>query len=174
MRTVIVLLFTALSLPVLAESPGNMPVRKHGLWEITMDTGGHHMTMKHCVGPGTDSVAHQAGQKMQRSKCSKNTVRRQGSKVIGESVCKFGGTTATTRMEFSGDFTTNYRGNLHTRYDPPMRGMREARQIMTARWTGPCKPGQRPGDVEMQMPGAGGRGGPGSFNMQDMLKRMQR
>ena len=172
MRTLILFLFTALALPALAELPKDMPKRKHGLWDITMEHhDGRKMTMQHCIGPGTDSVNYQAGQKMQQKHCSKNSVSREGGKIVAESVCKFGGTTTTTRAVFSGDYSSNYRGEIHTRYEPAMMGMREAKQAIAARWTGACKPGQKPGDVSM--PGMDGRG-PVNINMKDMMDRLRR
>jgi hypothetical protein len=164
-----------------ADVPKDAPQRKHGLWEMTIEhQGGHKITMKTCVGPGFDSVSQRqdgpGGPRMQRQQgnCSKNTVSRQAGKVVIDSVCQHGGTTATTHAEFTGDFNSEYRADIHTRFDPPMRGMKEARQVMAMRWLGACKPGQRPGDVEMQLPGMEGRGGPGGFNMKDMMERMKR
>jgi hypothetical protein len=182
MRTAILFVLALSAFPALAETAKDAPMRKHGLWEMTIEhQGGHKMSMKTCVGPGFDSVSQQQGgpggpgMRRQQSNCSKQTVSRQAGKVIIDSVCKHGDSTATTHAEFTGDFSTQYRADMHTRFDPPMRGMREARQVMAMRWLGPCKPGQRPGDVEMQLPGMEGRGGaPGSFNMKDMMERMKR
>ncbi|MEK7734783.1 MAG: DUF3617 family protein, partial [Pseudomonadota bacterium] len=131
MRTLILFMLSVLALPALADLPKDMPQRKHGLWDITMEHhDGRKMTMQHCVGAGTDGVAYQAGQKMSQKHCSKNTMSREAGKIVAESVCKFGGTTTTTRSVFSGDFGSNYRGDIHTRYDPPMMGMREAKQAI--------------------------------------------
>jgi len=109
---------------------------------------------------------------MSKKHCSVNRVRRDGGKVITESVCKIGGSNITSRAVFTGDFRSNYSGTISTKYDPPMMGMREAKQTLKARWVGACKPGQRPGDVVM--PGMGGRGAPGGFNMKDMMERFRR
>ncbi len=181
MRTMTLFLLTALALPALADDPKGTPTRKHGLWEMNMETGGHRMTMRHCVGPGTDSVSHHQGgpnaggpNMRKQQNCSKNNVSRQSGKVVVDSVCQHGGSTVTTHAEFTGDFNTGYRADMHSRFDPPMRGMKETKQVMTMRWLGPCKPGQKPGDVEMQMPGQEGRGGPAGFNMQDLMNRMKR
>lgn len=34
-------------------------------------------------------------------------------------------------------------------YRPPLEGMSEVTMTMNARWIGPCKPGQKPGDVDI-------------------------
>ena len=172
MRYVSTVLFLLAITPVLADVPKDMPKRKPGLWEIKMTSsgspaGGGPMVSQHCVDAKTDDLMQQRAQGMGKEACSKNSVRREGGKVIAESVCKFGETTATTRAVFSGDFSSNYRGDIQSTYSPPMMGMKEAKQTLEAKWLGACKPGQKPGDVIMpSMPGGG------KFNMDEMMKKM--
>ncbi len=149
----------------------DMPKRKPGLWEIKMTSessrGGGPMVSQQCIDAKTDDLMQQRAQGMGKLECSKNTVRKEGGKTIAESVCKFGDTTATTRAVFSGDFASNYRGEIHSTYSPPMMGMKEARSTVEAKWLGACKAGQKPGDVIMPgMPGGG------KFNMDEMMKKM--
>ena len=169
MRYLISILFIVLAVPSLAQA--DMPKRKPGLWEIKMtsDTGhgGGPMVSQHCIDAKTDDLMQQRTQGMGKQECSKNTVRKEGGKTIVESVCKFGGTTAATKTVFSGDFSSNYRGEIHSSYNPPMMGMKEARSTIEAKWLGACKAGQKPGDVIMPgMPGGG------KFNMDEMMKKM--
>jgi len=71
-------------------------------------------------------------------------------------VCQVEGSTATTRGVFTGDFATSYKGDMTTTFAPPMHGMAESRMSFQARLTGPCAPGQKPGDVAVQgIPGGG-------------------
>ena len=72
-----------------------------------------------------------------------------GSKVTVHSVCKIEGSTATTDGVFEGAFDSSYKGSMKTRYNPPLQGMSESNMTQQARWLGPCKPGQKPGDVIM-------------------------
>src|SRR3989344_1083199 len=89
MRMLILFLLTALALPALADDPKGAPTRKHGLWEMTMEhQGGHKMTMRNCVGPGSYSVSQPQGgpgadgKKMRKQQnCRKHTVSRQSGKV---------------------------------------------------------------------------------------------
>lgn len=166
MHYLVSILFVALTLPTLAQA--DMPKRKPGLWEIKMTSdaghGGGPMVSQHCIDAKTDDLLQQRAQGTGKPACSKNTVRKEGGKTIAESVCKFGDTTATTRTVMSGDFTSNYRGEIYSTYSPPMMGMKEARSVIEAKWLGVCKPGQKPGDVTM--PGAG------NFNMNDMMKNL--
>ena len=170
MRYLISIFTVVLAFPVLADIPKDMPKRKPGLWEIKMtsdtDRGGL-MVSQHCIDAKTDDLLQQRTQGMGKQECSKNSVRREGGKTIAESVCKFGETTATTRAVFSGDFSSNYRGDIQSTYSPPMMGMKEAKQTLEAKWLGACKAGQKPGDVIMPgMPGGG------KFNMDEMMKKM--
>ena len=95
-------------------------------------------------------------QEAERSKpdCSVMDVKQSGSKVTIHTVCKIEGTTATTDGVFEGSFDTAYKGTMKTRFNPPMHGMSESNMTQEARWIGPCKPGQKPGDVVM--PNMGG------------------
>ncbi len=170
MRYLDSILLVALTVPSLVQA-ADMPKRKPGLWEIKMtsasERSGGPMVTQQCIDAKTDDLMQQRAQGMGKLECSKNTVRKEGGKTIAESVCKFGDTTATTRAVFSGDFSSNYRGDIHSTYSPPMMGMKEARSTVEAKWLGACKAGQKPGDVIMPgMPGGG------KFNMDEMMKKM--
>lgn len=167
MHSLIILLVLSVGYGVAAGAAADAPQRKSGLWEMKMSganmPGG--MTMQQCVDQKSDDIS-----KMQEAKsnCTKNAVRREGEKVIAESVCKMQGTTATTRSVFTGKFDSAYKGEIKTTYDPPMQGMRESSSMIEAKWVGPCPAGQKPGDVVMPgMPG-------GMPNMQELMKRGQK
>lgn len=162
-------IFAAL-LPALALGAADTfdaPKRKAGLWEIKSASSaaqGHATTVQHCIDEKTDNLMAQQGKDMTKQNCSKNSMRREGERIVVDSVCKFDRTTATTRAVFSGNFDSGYRGEMDTAYDPPLMGMKQARTTVEARWLGPCKPGQKPGD--MIMPGVG------SFNANEMMRNM--
>lgn len=167
MRYVGILLCSLAIMPALVEAQANIPVRKPGLWEVKVSSpqkGGKTMTSQQCIDENTDSLLLQRGQDAADSVCSKNTVRSEDGRLVAEAVCKIGSSTATTRAVFSGNFGSDYRGEIHTTYQPPMMGMKESRQQIEARWLGPCKPGQNPGDVIM--PGAG------TFNLPDLIQKL--
>jgi len=150
------------------------PARKSGLWEITNNMSGAYamtQTMQQCVDASTDKLTEQGGMREAQKHCSKNEVRRQGGKVVTDSVCKFEGTTATSHGEFSGDFSSSYRGDINTTYNPPMQGMQGMKMSISAKWLGPCKAGMKPGDVVMQ--GMPGMPGGMKFNPADMQKLMR-
>ena len=145
---------------------GDMPKRKSGLWEINMR---HNASpgmgpMQQCIDQNTDNLMQQKA-KDSKQDCSVMDVKTSGSKVIIHSVCKIEGSTATTDSVFEGAFDSSYKGTMKTQFSPPMHGMSESNMALDARWLGPCKPGQKPGDVIM--PNMGG------VNINEMMKQHQ-
>jgi hypothetical protein len=102
-----------------------------------------------CIDQKTDNMAQQMGESVAREACSKQQIRREGNKIVGESVCKIGETTATSRTLFSGEFDRAYHGEIRTKYSPPLMGKDENVTLIDAKWTGPCKDDQKPGDMIM-------------------------
>jgi len=138
------------------------PKRKPGLWQqsISHSTPGVPPTsMSMCTDEKTDDLLAQRAGGTER--CTQQSMKQQGASYVVEAVCKDGNTTIRTRGVFSGDFSTRYTGELRSTFDPPMQGMREMTQKMEARWVGPCKPGQKPGDVVVE--------GMGTMNMNQMM-----
>lgn len=126
------------------------PKRKSGLWEISTRMEGMPSmgAIQQCIDQNTDNLMQQQAQK-NKPDCSVMDVKPQGNKMTMHSVCKFENTTATTDAVFTGTFDSAYKGTMHTRYSPPMHGMNESKMTMEAKWLGPCKAGQKPGDVIM-------------------------
>jgi hypothetical protein len=167
MRSLIILLVLSIGYGVAAAASSDAPQRKSGLWEMKMSGGQMPggMTMQQCVDQKSDDIS-----KMQEAKsnCTKNVVRREGEKIVAESVCKMEGTTATTRTVFTGKLDSAYKGEIRSTYDPPLHGMRESSSTIEAKWLGPCLAGQKAGD--MVMPGMPG----GMPNMGELMKRGQK
>ena len=132
-----------------AAMAADLPKRKSGLWEITTSEPGGPpgpvATM--CIDQKLDDMARQltAG----AITCTKQDLRREGDRYVSDSVCKIGDSTATTRAVISGNFESTYQADIQAKYAPPLMGMSEGRSIMNAKWLGPCRAGQRAGDVIM-------------------------
>jgi hypothetical protein len=141
----------------------DMPKRKAGLWEINMHMEGmpNMGPMQQCIDQNTDNLMQQKA-KDHKQDCSVMESNTSGSKVTIHSVCKIEGSTATTDGVFDGAFDSGYRGTMKTRFTPPLQGMSESNMTQEARWLGPCKAGQKPGDVIMP--------NMGSMNMNEMMK----
>ncbi|MEO6566902.1 MAG: hypothetical protein ABIO63_12840, partial [Casimicrobiaceae bacterium] len=88
---------------------------------------------------------------MQKEMCSKNDLKREGSRVISTSECKIGDSTIVTRavMTFTGDVA--YRTEIDSNYSPPFMGMKNQKTTMEGKHVGACRDGLVPGD--MVLPG---------------------
>jgi hypothetical protein len=130
----------------------DLPKRKSGLWDIKISRASSNhppQAMQMCIDQKTDNMALQMAETIGKQACSKQSIRREGSKIVGDSVCQIGETTATSHSVFSGAFDQSYRGEIRSKYDPPLMGKSENLTVIEARWTGPCKADQKPGDMIM-------------------------
>jgi Protein of unknown function (DUF3617) len=144
----------------------NIPRRKSGLWEITVSSDGAKggQTMQQCIDEKSDDLIKNNMAGTEKQSCSKNEFRREGAKLITESVCKMSGSTATTTGVFTGQFDSSYRADIKSTYEPPLQGMKQSATTMEAKWLGSCKPGQKPGDISMP--------GMPDININDMMKNL--
>lgn len=143
-----------------------VPKRKSGLWEMKTQMAGipPQGPIQMCIDQASDNLMQERAR--EKANCPVVEVNRSSGRLIIHSVCKYDSTTATSDAVVTGDFDSAYRNDMAIRYDPPQHGMKEMKMVQEARWLGPCKPGQKPGDV--MMPGRP------AMNMQDMLKDPQR
>jgi hypothetical protein len=152
LRLVTVLAVAAATLYSASLPAADMPKRKSGLWQISTSTPnmpGGGMAMQQCIDEKTDDVMGKAGAAGAQMKCSRQDMKRDNDRVIVDSVCDLGGTTATTHAIFTGKFDSNYRAEIRSSYNPPMGGMKEGSVTIEAKWLGACKAGQKPGDMVM-------------------------
>lgn len=129
------------------------PARKPGLWEIQTGDGtaakGASQTIQQCIDAASDKALRDMGQGMGKDACSRQEMRNEGGKLVVDSVCKIGSTTATSHAVMSGDFSSAYRMESKSTYSPPLMGRAEGSAVIEAKWIGPCKAGQKPGDMIM-------------------------
>jgi hypothetical protein len=168
MRSFVLIALLLAGSAAFAASP-DAPKRKSGLWEMKVSSpqmkGGH--AMQQCVDQKSDDLMKQDRPGMEKMSCSKNSVRKDGDKIVGESVCKMDGSTVTTRSVITGQFDSAYKADIKSTFDPPMHGMKESATVVEAKWLGPCKPGQKPGDISMPgMP-------EGMPNIEELMKRQK-
>jgi Protein of unknown function (DUF3617) len=134
---------------------GDLPVRRSGLWEMDNRIEGMpaHGPIQICIDQNADNLIEPRGRPGERNKpdCSAIDVKREsGGRTHIHTVCKVDArTTATTDAVVSGDFGKAYRSEMMVHYAPPLEGMAEMRMVSQGKWLGPCKPGQRHGDVSM-------------------------
>lgn len=145
-------------------SAADLPKRKSGLWEMKTQMDGMPSPgpMQMCVDQNTDNLMQERASR-EKPNCSAMDVNRAGGKVTIHAVCKHDDVTVTSDAVITGDFESGYRNDMKIRYTPPQHGMSDMHMIQEAKWLGPCKAGQRAGDVMMPaMPG-------GKMNIQDMM-----
>ena len=160
----------AVALAAAAAFAQDVPKRKSGLWEITMDRGAAAsgkgaplMTMSQCVDQARDDLFRQMGQQMERdNKCSRTNVKQSGGRLSFDASCDFGTMKTSSSTMITGDFNAAYKVEIHSKFEPPIMGKSEGTTLMEAKWVGACKPSQRPGDVTMP----GGM----TMNIYDMLE----
>jgi hypothetical protein len=157
------LFVTLLVASVVAAASFDPPKRKSGLWEIRVSSDYKGMpAMQQCIDEKTDDLMTNEMPGGEKLSCSKNEVRKEGDRIVSESVCKLNGSTAKTRAVFTGRFDSAYKADVKSTYEPPMQGMREASTVIEGKWLGPCNPGQKSGDVSIP--------GMPNMNLKDMMK----
>jgi hypothetical protein len=162
LRAALLLLICAT--PALAQ---DMPPRKAGLWELKMVFEGGpapSQTMQHCIDTATDKQMNTMGAGMRADQCSKQDIKRSGNTLTIDSVCNFGAGTQTSRAVVTGDFNSAYTVKVNAKRDgAAVPGMpAETNMTMEAKWLGPCKGDQKPGDMIM--------GNGMKMNINDMAK----
>lgn len=127
-----------------------LPHRKSGLWEVQMTIEGQASpmgTMQTCVDKASDDLMQANAQNAAAKNCGPTNITRDGNQVKVHSECTIEKMKSVTDAVFTGDFETTYQGTIATRYTPPIAGRSQSQMTMAARWLGPCKAGQKGGDM---------------------------
>jgi hypothetical protein len=135
----------------------DLPPRKAGLWELTMQFEGRNLpaqVMRQCVDPETDKLMNMNFGGSNEQACSKQEMSRNGNSITIDSICKFGEATTTSHAVMTGSFDSAYSVRVTSTRNggPPLPGMApgaESHMTIAAKWLGPCAAGQKPGDVIM-------------------------
>ena len=91
-----------------------MPKRKSGLWEIRVssDYSKGMPAMQQCTDEKTDDLMTNEMPGGEKLSCSKNEVRKEGDRIVSESLCKLNGSMAKTRAVFTGRFDSAYKADV--------------------------------------------------------------
>ena len=129
------------------------PRRKPGLWEQHLSEGGTDtvQTSQVCIDDATEQKLSMAGAQPSRESCKTYQLTRKpdGSWAFS-SVCNLGsGGVVTTAGTVTGDFATAYKVRSETTTKgAAVAHMNGDRKVdIDAAWMGPCKPGQKGGDM---------------------------
>jgi len=131
------------------------PVLKSGLWEVTranpQQPPDRRPVTTMCLDESVQAQMREFGTGATKDMCSQNERNVEGNRMTMSATCKLGQTTMKTQsvMTFSGN--TAYHMDGTATYDPPLPNMpRESKTSVDAKWVGPCKAGQQPGDVTLE------------------------
>ncbi len=148
-RTILLLLSFALAAG--AAQAEEKYQRKSGLWEVkrtSTRTEDKERTYQVCVDHVSDDALRQLAGGMRSERCQASKAVRDGDKLVVDATCKVAKTsTATTHAVITGKFDSAYKVESKSTFDPPVKGKSEGSTVMEAKWTGPCKANQKPGDV---------------------------
>jgi hypothetical protein len=159
----------ALPAPSVRADEIDLPTRKTGLWDLKLRiTGGGipTMSMQQCTDPATDKDLRSIYSPMSKEICTRREVHKTSDGYVVDRVCKLGDDTVTTHIDLTGDFDSAYQAHLTSRTqddspdDPPSSDF-----TMVAKYLGPCKSDQQPGDIVLM----GGM----KINIKDIIKLRQ-
>jgi hypothetical protein len=132
------LMFAALlATPALAS---DLPARAPGLWESRAQSADVISTVRQCVDEASERASREAGG-------PPRTVERTAEGWRVESVQREGDLERRETSVVTGDFGSALRIQTVTVETGGPKGTVERRADVSAKWLGPCEPGQRPGDV---------------------------
>ena len=149
----------ALSLAIagLPAAAQDFPKLKPGLWEMqrTVDPpppapNGRPMPADRtsmCLDDSVQQEMFGMANGAMMGACSKHDFKLTGNKMTGDVVCSMGGSTMHSKSLMVLDGDSAYRTDIDTTYDPPFMGHSRTKMTIHAHNVGPCKPGQRPGDL---------------------------
>lgn len=128
------------------------PKRKSGLWEVTRTstyTEDQPRTVQFCIDQATDDPLRQLAEGMRGEVCATKKLAHDGDKLVVDATCTLRASTSQTHAVISGSFDSAYTIESKSTYSPPLARAATGHAQLVARWTGPCAPGQHPGDEIM-------------------------
>ena len=90
----------------------DLPTRKAGLWELTMNFEGRNLppqSMKHCTDAKTDKLMNANFGGSNEQNCSKQDMSNVGGNIVVDSVCTFGSITTSSHAVVTGSFDSAYK-----------------------------------------------------------------
>jgi hypothetical protein len=124
--------------------------------------------VQQCIDAATDKQMNAIGENLRQDACAKQDVQQKvGATIVVDSVCQVGPTKTTSHSVISGDFNSAYTVKVASKREggaaaPGLPADGTTNMTMEAKWLGPCKADQRPGDMIM----ANGR----KVNISDLQK----
>jgi hypothetical protein len=131
-----------------------LPARKAGEWQITMNLGGKTklpaMSVTICLDDKTDAEMMKAGLSLSKDVCTRQSMTRDGDALVIDSTCDFGAMKSTSHIVVSGDFQSAYTVKVNgTVEGGPSKMPKTTEMIQEARWVGATCTGLKPGEMLM-------------------------
>ena len=130
----------------------DLPRRKAGLWETTMNSAqmqGRTVVSQQCIDDKTDADLVKQSMSGKDSGCSKPEMKRLTNGWEFDSVCKQADGTMSSHGKITGDFKTQYTMDIKGHWTPPREGMGDFQSTITARHLGACPDDMKPGDMKI-------------------------
>jgi hypothetical protein len=143
-RTLFLILISA----AIGAQAQDVPQRKSGLWEVKRSpTDAHPLQM--CVEEKNDNAFRFLAEGKHKENCKVEKLAHEGDKWVVDAVCTLAShkTTAKTHAVVTGKFDSQYKIESTSTFEQPVQQKTGTSAVIEQRWTGPCKPDQRPGDV---------------------------
>ncbi len=120
-----------------------LPHQKPGLWQSETTVAGQHVSSQSCIDAASEAKMSAIGSQVSRRKCpSQQLTHNPDGSWRNVSTCELRpGVKTTTRTDVTGDYNSKFTMVMRS----PPDAAPEMTIVMT--WIGPCKPGQRGGDV---------------------------
>lgn len=154
-----------------------LPARKAGLWEMSMQMPGMPggTASQHCVDAKSDAeMQRRAFSGNGTEKCTRKSLNRTANGYDMKVECSGPEGRSTVDSKISGDFAQGYTMANHVRFDPPRHGMKETDMTVSAKYAGACPAGMKPGEMRSAgMGAAGGTGRPGGMPSGMDMKALQ-
>ena len=122
-----------------------LPHQKLGLWQSETTMAGQHFLSQLCIDAASEAKMSAFSSQVSQKNCQRGQISHNpDGSWSSVTTCEFRpGAKSTSRAVITGDFSSKYTMVLRS----PPDAAPEMTMVMT--WIGPCKPGQRGGDVIM-------------------------
>ncbi len=131
----------------------SLPHQKLGLWQQGYTVGGKNISDQVCLDAAAEAKLSALGAQLSNKACSsRQTTRNPNGSWHIDAICEVTpGLKTTSHIDVTGDFNTKFTAVINTTTTgAAIAAVNGAhRTVLVATWLGPCKPGQRGGDVIM-------------------------
>ena len=129
------------------------PVLKSGLWEVfrtTTQQPDRKIQTTMCLDDSVQAQMREFGMGVAKEMCTQNPPNVEGNKMTVSATCKLGPTTLKSLSVTTFNGNASYHMDSSATYDPPLGSMADMKMSIDAKWVGPCKAGQLPGDMTLE------------------------